>query len=552
MFGAGIHSPEDRRFAGLAAAVVDDLLARDPVRATKVGDHRFDGRLPDLTGDGVDEFARVMQRHAAFLDSVDSRALSRVAAADLEVLRAGVASRLFDMTKVQPHLWNPLVWSPAEALYSLVSRDFAPAEQRSQSLLERLREVPEHLENARHTLGEMPAVHVETAIEQFSAIPAMLADLPEDMRVKPGLSDALMSATGAIGDHVSWLRSRLPGARRNPAYGPELYSGVLRTHLDAPADPDVLLAEAEESLEEVLDALASASAKLLQGSMADRSVIPKALDRLGDGGDVDDGNVLDVCAAAMESAVAFAIDRELVTVPDVDVRMELIPAVRRGVFPVYCNAPGPLERRELPTVIGIAPTPPSWSGARRGAHYREYNRHLIHNLMVHVGVPGHVLQQAQAREAVAPSAARAALPSTLFVEGWAVYAEELMAGNGFSVPEEPRASLRIQQLKMQLRIIVSTILDVRVHTRGMTEAEAKRLMSTRGFFPDDEIPGNWRRARLTCGQLASYFLGYQQIKQIVGRLTERNRNWSPRQVHDAVLAHGSVPPRVLPPLVGLE
>ncbi len=172
--------------------------------------------------------------------------------------------------------------------------------------------------------------------------------------------------------------------------------------------------------------------------------------------------------------------------------------------------------------------------------------------MVHVGVPGHVLQQARAREVVAPSAARAALPSGLFVEGWAVYAEELMAATGFSVPDEPRSSLRIQQLKMQLRIIVSTILDVRVHTRGMTEAEAKRLMSTRGFFPDDELPGNWRRARLTCGQLSSYFLGYQQVKQIVTDLAQRNKGWSRRQVHDAVLAHGSVPPRVLPSLVGLE
>ena len=43
----GIHSPEDRRFVGLAAAALDDYLARNPVDATLAGDARFDERLPD-------------------------------------------------------------------------------------------------------------------------------------------------------------------------------------------------------------------------------------------------------------------------------------------------------------------------------------------------------------------------------------------------------------------------------------------------------------------------------------------------------------------------
>ena len=62
MLGTGVHSPEDRRFVGLASGVLDDILVRDPVHATRIGDHRFDGRLPDLTHDGTTEFARVLLR----------------------------------------------------------------------------------------------------------------------------------------------------------------------------------------------------------------------------------------------------------------------------------------------------------------------------------------------------------------------------------------------------------------------------------------------------------------------------------------------------------
>ena len=51
------------------------------------------------------------------------------------------------------------------------------------------------------------------------------------------------------------------------------------------------------------------------------------------------------------------------------------------------------------------------------------------------------------------------------VEGWAVYAESVLAVAG-----DP--ALRMQQLKMQLRSTINAILDVRVQARGMTEAEA--------------------------------------------------------------------------------
>ena len=57
---------------------------------------------------------------------------------------------------------------------------------------------------------------------------------------------------------------------------------------------------------------------------------------------------------------------------------------------------------------------------------------------------------------------RAAFWSGSFVEGWAVYAEELMAEHGYPGEGNPDA-VRMQQLKMQLRMIINTILDVRVH-----------------------------------------------------------------------------------------
>ena len=91
-----------------------------------------------------------------------------------------------------------------------------------------------------------------------------------------------------------------------------------------------------------------------------------------------------------------------------------------------------------------------------------------------------------------------------------MYAEELMAGHGYPGEGNPDA-VRMQQLKMRLRMIINTILDVRVHCAGLPEAEAMALMTGRGFQEEGEAAGKWRRALLTSAQLSTYYVGYTEV-----------------------------------------
>jgi len=140
-----------------------------------------------------------------------------------------------------------------------------------------------------------------------------------------------------------------------------------------------------------------------------------------------------------------------------------------------------------------------------------------------------------------------------FVEGWAVYAEQLMVERGYDAGRGERGALaiRLQQLKMQLRMTINAILDVRVHTRGMTEDEGMRLMQVRGHQEEGEAAGKWRRALLTSTQLSTYYVGWAAVNDLVTDLRVANPGWTDRQIHDAVLAHGSPPPRHLRSLLGI-
>jgi uncharacterized protein (DUF885 family) len=104
---------------------------------------------------------------------------------------------------------------------------------------------------------------------------------------------------------------------------------------------------------------------------------------------------------------------------------------------------------------------------------------------------------------------------------------------------------------MQLRMTINAILDARVHAHGMTEPEAMSLMMERGHQEEGEAAGKWRRALLTSGQLSTYYVGYVEVRDIARDLAEAEPDLSQRGRHDAMLAHGSPPPRHLRTLLGL-
>jgi hypothetical protein len=256
----------------------------------------------------------------------------------------------------------------------------------------------------------------------------------------------------------------------------------------------------------------------------------------------DEKTILRFCAQALANQTEFVRARGLVTLYDDPVELIDMPEIDRGVAVAYCDSPGPLEPVPLPTFIAVSPVPEDWTAERKVSFYREYNRHMVHNLMVHEAMPGHYLQLQHSRRFGGATRLRAALRSGTFVEGWAVYAERVMTDHGYPGEGDPRA-VRMQQLKMQLRSIINAVLDARVHSRGMTESEAMALMTGRGFQEEGEAAEKWRRALLTSAQLSTYYVGYTEVSDLAADLMAEG--YSERTVHDRMLAHGSPPVRLL-------
>ncbi|SCG66344.1 DUF885 domain-containing protein [Micromonospora coxensis] len=536
-------------FVPLAERIVDALLESRPGLATSAGDHRYDDRLPDLSTEAVAADRAMLREAADALAELDADSLDVDEQVDHALLGSFVDRALFESDEIRGHEWDPLRHNPGPLLHALFARPYAPVEERLAHLAGRLAAVPDALATARATLRDMPRIHAETAVGQFTGTAALIRDeLPGLLAQAPARYDrvepAATAAIAALEEFVAWLRAGLAadsGPGRDPRLGRRRWEARLWHTLDTELGAAEIQRRAWANLERVTEEIRAAAVELV-GGPGDDETVRRALDLLA-AEHPDDHSIVDLASVSLDEATDFVRAHDLVSLVDDPCVIQEMPEFARGVAVAYCDSPGPLETANLPTFYCIAPTPAEWPAHRVESFYREYNDHMIRNLTVHEAMPGHFLQLAHARRYAGPTRVRPLTESGVFIEGWAVYAEELMVGLGFG-----GLPVKLQQLKMQLRMTINALLDQLVHGEDLPEADAMALMTGRGFQEEGEAAGKWRRALLTSTQLSTYFVGWSEMADIA---RSRPDGVPVRDWHDAMLAHDCPPPRHLRTLLGI-
>ena len=162
---------------------------------------------------------------------------------------------------------------------------------------------------------------------------------------------------------------------------------------------------------------------------------------------------------------------------------------------------------------------------------------MLQILNIHEAIPGHYTQLLHANKA--PSLAKTLLRNGAMIEGWAVYAERMMLEQGWG---DQAPEMWLMYGKWNLRVVTNAMLDIAIHTRGMTEAQAMDLMQREAFQERAEAANKWRRAKLSQVQLTTYFSGYADILDLrARRQAELGGAFDLKAFHDQFLGFGSAP-----------
>ncbi len=550
----------DEAFQNIADEFINDLTNLSPVMATMIGDHNADDEL-----DNVDDVARketllLLREYKTALERLDRDQLSRPNQVDAELLAHEVDSNIWQIETLQEWAWNPLYYvnTSGGSIYSLMSRDFAPVADRLVAATSRLEQMPRFFAQARSSLQpeRVPKIHAETAVSQNQGLNSIIDTMivPEmdalTARQRARLEAAIETARDAVAEHQTWLEEELlPRANGDFRIGAELYDIKLAFALNSPLSRKEITARAEREYEAVRNEMYEV-AKTVYAAKHPMTAFPDNPDEAYKQAIIRAGleeayrklpprdGIVDIAKQQLQQATDFVIEKNIVTMPEEPVEIIIMPEFQRGVTVAYLDPPGPLDR-DQPAFYAVAPLPEDWTDEQVESFLREYNLYSIQDLTIHEGVPGHYLQLALSNRY--PSILRSVLWSGPFVEGWGVYAEQMMIEEGY---QDYDPLQKLITLKWYLRGITNAIIDSAIHVDGMTRDEAMQLMVEGGFQEEREAAGKWVRAQLTSAQLSTYFVGYQEHRELRREIEQAwGEEFTLRRYHDQLLSYGSPPVR---------
>ena len=548
----------DDAFLNLADEYISDLTNFSPVNATLIGDHSADDKIDQVDAAARAERRELLVEYIAALKALDTDAMTRANQIDAEILLNTLESDLWSTDELQEWAWNPLYYIriSGSAIYGLVARDFAPLETRLRSASSRLSEIPRFLKQSREAIQpeRVPKIHAETAINQNPGLTSVIDTMiiPEmgalSAAEQEQLNAAIEIAREAVAEHQTWLEEELlPRAAGDFRIGVRLYDTKLAFALNSPLGRKEITARAEQEYQNVRNEMYEVSKSVYRkkhpytafpddpDESYKQAIIRAALEDAYKELPPPDG-IVAVAKQQLQQAIDFVVEKNIVTLPDEPVEIINMPEFQRGVTVAYLDAPGPLDG-EQPAFYAVAPLPEDWTEEQIQSFLREYNIYSIQDLTIHEGVPGHYLQLALSNRY--PSTLRAILGSGPFIEGWGVYAEQMMISEGY-LDHDPL--MKLINLKWYLRTITNAIIDSAIHVDGMTRDAAMGLMVEGGFQEEREAALKWVRAQLSSAQLSTYFVGYQEHLELRAAVEEAwGDEFTLRRYHDQALSYGSPP-----------
>jgi uncharacterized protein (DUF885 family) len=511
-----------------------DFLQMDPSLATYVGVHDHDHRLGDGGREEVERRLAFHEGSLAEMERFDVSELSADRALDRDLIVH--ESRLARFQLVERRSWagsTDAAQHIGGSLFPIFTRDYAPLDQRLQSIAARLEDAPRYLAASRERVETPVRLWVEIDLESTEAFGEFLDSIlaaARSERMDDGLVARLEAAAGRLRrelhEHAAWLRSDLlPRAEADWRTGPEQFEELVRLRA-LEANGDEILAVGHEIL-----AAESAARDAVCAEIAPGGGAAEVADLVKNDHPTTFPDMLEAYRASMARARAFVVEHDLATMPPHDVlRVIETPHYERHLVPfaAYYDPPR-FDPDPAGTYIVTPPaTPEMW---------REHNYASISNTSVHEAYPGHHQQLAGA--ITNPSLIRTlGLSAAEFVEGWAFYCERMMKEAGFDDTPAHRYIQHTDAIWRAVRII----LDVRLHRGEIGFDEAVRFMVQRTGFEEPAAVAEVKRYTSSPTYQLSYLYGRHMIDRLRERV-ERHMGpaFTPRFFHDTLIYGGTMP-----------
>ena len=500
----------DRRFEYAVEDILPATWEFYPNLASGLGLHEYDGRLSDISGASLARRSRQLRDALDSLEAIDPAGLSRQDSFDHRMLTAAL------------------------------KRDYAPLEQRVETLTRALEAVPKVVDGLKGVLGaRLSRAVLEASIEAYSGVASFYDnDLPEavepvddpHLRLREKLEEARRSASEAITAFVEHLKALREHAVDDFAIGPEGFRRLLEQGEMVDLPMQRLLDVGSEDLARNLARFRHTAARIDPS----RSPAEVMVEVAGDHPTA--GSLMSDTSDMLEELRTFLIDHHIVSVPSEDrCQTTETPTYMLWAFAAM-DMPGPFETSAREAYYYVTPVEDGWTERQKEEWLTSFNYASLQNISVHEAYPGHYVHYLHTRSA--PSKISQVFGAYSFCEGWGHYTEEMMIEQGLA-GDDPRVVLG--QLSDALLRNCRYVCAIRMHTQGMTVEEATRFFMENAYMK--ELPAGKEAMR---GTFDPMYLNYCLGKLMILKLredfqAEKGVQFSLKEFHDTFLSFGAPP-----------
>jgi uncharacterized protein (DUF885 family) len=507
-----------------------------PVFSSDHGKHTWDDRLTDYRMPAVQERRRHVDSVLARVKAMRTDGWSKDDRIDKVLFQAQLEGDAFFPRVMRPEESDPQIYvnESSSGIFSLLKKEYAPKKQRAAAAVSRLLAVPGMLQLARANLTRPVKLYAQLAIsaarhgdDLYTKSLMTLADgLDEADRTR--LASARDGAVKALHDFADGLEARQATMPDWKPMGEAEYNYLLHRVLLLPLDSREVasLGEIELARYRALEAwLKNPSYASPDPARAAR--VPK-----------DQAEFLAAYEARLREITDFLAANHLITIPSYmgPFQIRQLPEAFKPTSPGgFMNPPGLYDRD--PTGFYFIPTYDPKSE-------NFYIRAAIEDprpILGHEGIPGHFLQISIANH-LADEIRRQHKDNT-FVEGWALYGEEMLMREGLYPDQSPSQG---QVLRLSRYRAARIGVDVNLQTGRWTFPQAVDYFREAGGLDREAATGEAAGAASSPSQKIGYMVGKWQIMRLLGRYREaQGTGFRLGEFHDRLISYGSLPVSVI-------
>jgi uncharacterized protein (DUF885 family) len=525
-----------------------------PTNGTAAGLHQYDDKLEDYSAASIQKEVAALHVYEKKVEAIDPSALDASVAGDRAILLNSIRSTLLTLEVIRPWEKNPDNYSSGitASAFVIMERPYASADTRLKSLVEREKQMPIALLEARNNLKNPPHIYTEIALEQLDGdisffqndVHSAFADAT-DPDTKAAFAKSNATVIASLQSYESWLKSDLlPRSNGDYKLGAETFAKKLSYDemVDIPLNRLLEIAYADLHKNQAEFARVAKEVdptKTPQQVLAELATIHPAPD-----------NLLSTFNNTFASLIDFINTHHIITIPSkVEPTLEETPPFERATTSASMDPPGPFETHSTKAYFNVTLPEKNWTPEHIAEHMSEFNIGTIISTSVHEAYPGHYVQFLW--EPQFPSTIRKILGANTNIEGWAHYTEQMMLDQGYGQPgtgakDEREAKLiRLGQIQDALLRDARFVNSIKLHTGQFTFDQAVNFFVTDGY--QSHSVGLVETKRGTADATYLYYtLGKLEIMKLrADMMKKQGAAFNLQTFHDNFMRQGFAPIKII-------